>query len=186
MQYDRGLWRLGGAVRSPGLSIHKSGSVILDGLLDAEMRWKLTEGQDPAHPRNLFRLVSTEFGCIVGEIWVRSGKGEWLPQRAPNLWRSRIRRADGVFRWFHCLGMPFRDSDGRIIRWYDLLTDIDDRKRAEDALRAREHEYREIIDSLPGLVAVWNPDGETEFVNSRLLNYFGTDLEHLQQWRTDG
>jgi PAS domain S-box-containing protein len=50
----------------------------------------------------------------------------------------RVRRADGVFRWFHCLGMPFRDSDGRIIRWYDLLSDIDDRKRAEEALRRSE------------------------------------------------
>jgi hypothetical protein len=36
VQYDRGIWRLGGAVRSPGLSIHKSGSVILDGLLDEQ------------------------------------------------------------------------------------------------------------------------------------------------------
>jgi len=94
----------------------------------------------------------------------------------------RVRRADGVFRWFHCLGMPFRDSDGRIIRWYDLLTDIDDRKRAEDALRAREREYREIIDSMPGLVAVWNSHGETEFVNQRALTYFGTSLEDLQRW----
>lgn len=91
----------------------------------------------------------------------------------------RIRRADGVFRWFHCLGMPFRDSDGRIIRWYDLLTDIDDRKRAEDALRAREREYREIIDSLPALVAVWNPNGDTEFVNSRVVEYFGAKVSQL-------
>jgi PAS domain S-box-containing protein len=138
-------------------------------------------------------------GCTLDEIrnWpttvhpddvatVAARKGHSIATGDPFEVDVRIRRADGVFRWFHCLGMPFRDSDGRIIRWYDLLTDIDDRKRAEDALRAREHEYREIIDSLPGLVAVWNPDGETEFVNSRLLNYFGTDLEHLQQWRTDG
>lgn len=87
----------------------------------------------------------------------------------------RVRRADGQFRWFHCLGRPFRDSDGRIIRWYDLLTDIDDRKRAEDALRARERGYREIIDSLPGLVAVWSPDGDTEFVNRQVMNFFGID-----------
>jgi PAS domain S-box-containing protein len=95
----------------------------------------------------------------------------------------RVLRADGVYRWFHCLGLPFRDSDGRIIRWYDLLTDIDDRKRVEDMLRTREREYREIIDSMPGLVAVWNPQGETEFVNERALTYFGTSLQHLQQWR---
>ncbi len=83
-------------VRKHDLDPDREGLVFLDGLLDAEMRWKLTEGQDPAHPRNLFRLVSTEFGCIVGEIWVRGGQGEWVPQRAPNLWRSRVRRADGT------------------------------------------------------------------------------------------
>jgi PAS domain S-box-containing protein len=71
----------------------------------------------------------------------------------------------------------------RIIRWYNLLTDIDDRKRAEDALRAREREYRAIIDSMPGLVAVWSSNGETEFVNERVVGYFGTSLEELQGWQ---
>jgi C4-dicarboxylate-specific signal transduction histidine kinase len=51
----------------------------------------------------------------------------------------RVQNGEGGYRWFHCRGLPFRDADGRIIRWYNLLTDIDDRKRAEDALRAREH-----------------------------------------------
>jgi len=46
--------------------------------------------------------------------------------------------ADGEYRWFHCHGLPFRDSDGRIIRWYNLLTDIHDRRIAEDALRRSE------------------------------------------------
>jgi PAS domain S-box-containing protein len=95
----------------------------------------------------------------------------------------RVRRADGVFRWFHCLGMPFRDSDGRIIRWYDLLTDIDDRQRAEDRLRRSEHQLRTIVDSIPGLVALVNASsGEIELVNQTVLDYFGRSLEELQQW----
>jgi PAS domain S-box-containing protein len=92
-------------------------------------------------------------------------------------------RADGVYRWFHCRSLPFRDSDGRIIRWYSLLTDIDDRKQAEEALRAREREYRSIIDSVPGLVAVWSPEGRTEFVNEQALAYFGSGLADLQKWQ---
>ena len=39
--------------------------------------------------------MSTEFGCIVGEIYVRADKAAWEPQRAPNLWRSRLRLKDG-------------------------------------------------------------------------------------------
>jgi PAS domain S-box-containing protein len=55
---------------------------------------------------------------------------------------SRGRRADGVYRWFQVRGMPLRDPDGNIIRWYLLLTDIDDHKRVEQALRTNEHHLR--------------------------------------------
>ncbi|MGB7149610.1 MAG: PAS domain-containing protein, partial [Terriglobales bacterium] len=47
----------------------------------------------------------------------------------------RLRRADGVYRWFHARGLPLCDSEGHVLRWYVLLTDIDDRKQAEEALR---------------------------------------------------
>jgi PAS domain S-box-containing protein len=42
----------------------------------------------------------------------------------------RLRRADGEYRWFQIRGLPLRDTEGRIVRWYTLLTDIDERKRA--------------------------------------------------------
>ncbi|MEA2655714.1 MAG: hypothetical protein QOI23_1079, partial [Chloroflexota bacterium] len=42
----------------------------------------------------------------------------------------RLRRHDGVYRWFRMRGRPSRDSQGRIIRWYSMLTDIDERKKA--------------------------------------------------------
>ena len=46
---------------------------------------------------------------------------------------ARIRRFDGVYRWFQIRGLPLRDMGGQIVRWYSLLVDIEDRKRAEDA-----------------------------------------------------
>jgi PAS domain S-box-containing protein len=50
----------------------------------------------------------------------------------------RLRRADGVYRWFHARGLPLRDKEGQIVRWYILLTDIDERKKAEEKLRRSE------------------------------------------------
>ena len=50
----------------------------------------------------------------------------------------RIRRADGVYRWFQTRAHPVRDTDGRILKWYALITDIDERKRAEEKLRRSE------------------------------------------------
>ena len=42
----------------------------------------------------------------------------------------RLRRFDGEYRWFETRGVPIRDDSGRIVRWYSLLTDIEDRTRA--------------------------------------------------------
>src|SRR6266404_2307314 len=47
----------------------------------------------------------------------------------------RFRRADGAYRWHLDRGLPLRDEDGNIIKWYGVVTDIEDRKRVEEALR---------------------------------------------------
>src|ERR1700681_3723203 len=49
---------------------------------------------------------------------------------------ARVRRAaDGEYRWFLIRGLPLRDERGNIVKWYGTMTDIEDRKRAEEALR---------------------------------------------------
>ena len=47
----------------------------------------------------------------------------------------RLRRADGEYRWFLIRTVPLRDEQGNILKWYGTSTDIEDRKRAEEALR---------------------------------------------------
>ncbi|HEY6119962.1 MAG TPA: PAS domain S-box protein, partial [Pyrinomonadaceae bacterium] len=59
---------------------------------------------------------------------------------------SRHRRADGVYRWFNVLGLPLRDARGRILHWFHLQIDIDDRKRAEAQL-AGEKRLLEMVAS---------------------------------------
>ena len=99
---------------------------------------------------------------------------------------QRLRRSDGVYLWFQNSGFPLRDAGGHIVRWCVLLTDIDERKRAEDALRDSERESRLIVDSIPGLIAAFTPGGEVEFVNRQVLEYFGRTLEELKRWGTGG
>jgi len=48
----------------------------------------------------------------------------------------RLRRADGSYHWFITRGVPFRDSEGRILKWFGTCTDIDDMKRAETEIRS--------------------------------------------------
>jgi PAS domain S-box-containing protein len=56
----------------------------------------------------------------------------------------RTRRFDGVYRWFNMRGLPLRDREGHIVRWYFLLTEVDDRRRAEEALRQAQGDLARI------------------------------------------
>ena len=54
----------------------------------------------------------------------------------------RLRRADGEYRWFLVRTAPLRDESGKIIKWYGVSTDIDDRKRAEEQLKVTSEQLR--------------------------------------------
>jgi formate hydrogenlyase transcriptional activator len=60
----------------------------------------------------------------------------------------RLRRADGAYRWFHVRALPLRDTPGRILRWYVLSTDIDDRKQAEDRLQLLLDVTNQVVSNL--------------------------------------
>jgi PAS domain S-box-containing protein len=55
---------------------------------------------------------------------------------------TRIRRHDGVFRWFVMTALPLTDQDNRILRWCNLITDVHDRKEAEEKLRQTQEDLR--------------------------------------------
>jgi PAS domain S-box-containing protein len=73
------------------------------------------------HPDDVDKLVTE---------WRRS-----LTTGVPLEVEARVRGADGQSRWFLHRKCPLRDDQGNIIKWYGSSVDIDDRKRAEDALQ---------------------------------------------------
>ncbi|ESZ24043.1 PAS domain-containing protein [Mesorhizobium sp. L2C084A000] len=93
---------------------------------------------------------------------------------------SRHLRADGVYRWHNVLGLPLRNARGDILRWFHLLIDIDDRKRAEESLRKSENNLQTIIDTIPALVWSAKTDGTAEFFNRHYLEYVGLGLEKVR------
>jgi PAS domain S-box-containing protein len=95
--------------------------------VDDLKRWRTS---DTVHPDDLPRAI---------EITSESLKSDESYEVV-----ARIRRFDGIYRWFQVRGLPLRGSDGSIVRWYALLADIDDLKRAEAELGAlRDQLYKE-------------------------------------------
>ena len=130
--------------------------------LDAMKEWG-TNGT--VHPGDVPRVAQVFTHAIVA--------GE------PYDFEARIRRFDGVYRWFQVRGLPLRDPGERIVRWYVLLTDIDDRKRAEDAIRASERQFRLLVETIPALVWRGTPEGELDYLNERAVEYLGHTAESL-------
>ena len=91
------------------------------------------------HPDDLPRVLDVWQGLLV------SGKSGEL--------ETRLRRADGVYRWFLFRVEPLRDPQGTIVKWYGINTDIDDRKRAE-ALLAAENKILEMVATGRPLVVI--------------------------------
>src|ERR1700687_2413810 len=60
----------------------------------------------------------------------------------------RLRRADGEYRWFLVRTVPLRNEQGNIVKWYGASTDIEDRKRAADALRESEVKFRQLAEHI--------------------------------------
>ena len=60
---------------------------------------------------------------------------------------EHIRTVDGEYRRFLSRAQPLRDEFGKIIKWYGADIDIEDQKRAEDALRESEQRFRDYTES---------------------------------------
>ena len=122
---------------------------------------------DAVHPDDLPRVIETREKSIeAGHIYESE---------------HRCRRADGVYRWFQVRGLPVRNEEGLITAWYLLLTDIEDLKKAEEALQASERNLSLTINTIPTLIAVSRPDGTILSANQAALDYHGVTLQDVQK-----
>jgi len=91
----------------------------------------------------------------------------------------RLRRHDGIYRWFLIRVEPLRDETGQIIRWYGTSTDIEALKKTEEKLREDERELRRITDAIPQTIVVLDPAGTPLFANRATLDYTGLAMEDV-------
>ena len=88
----------------------------------------------------------------------------------------RFRRANGEYRWFLSRGVPVRDKHGIILKWYGIVTDIEDRKRGEEALQRSEAYLAEAQTLSHTGSFAYNPGiRKTLFWSEELFRIFGFD-----------
>jgi PAS domain S-box-containing protein len=149
---------------------HQIWSAPADGSLDyCNARWRaymgigLEELQDDGwqsmlHPEDRDRVL---------KAWHES-----VANGTPYEQEERHRGVDGIYRWFLARGVPLRDTEGRIIRWYGTNTDIEDRKRVEEALRESETRFRQVAENISVVFWLSNPE-------ATLLHYVSPAYETI-------
>ena len=116
------------------------------------------------HPEDLDRVVNNWQAVLVS--------GEPLEIEV------RIRREDGNYRWFLARAVPLRDGKGNVAKWYTTVTDIEDRKQAEEKLRRSEAYLAEAQKlTQTGSWAVNVATGEPSHSSAEHSRLFGFDPE---------
>jgi PAS domain S-box-containing protein len=81
---------------------------------------------------------------------------------------ARLRRFDGEYRWFLFQAEPLHDQSGEIVKWYGSSTDIEDRKRAEEALRESEMRFRDYAETASDWFWETGPDHRVTRISDHL------------------
>lgn len=123
--------------------------------------------RDAIHPDDYQRVMDTRRHSLITAI--------------PFDEEYRLRGSDGTFRWFWSFGSLARDDQGEVAGWYGTMIDIEEKKRAEEALRDRERELSQLVDMVPVHIRRLTRDGNPTFFNKRLRDFYGLDVSSLNE-----
>jgi len=82
---------------------------------------------------------------------------------------ARLRRFDGEYRWFLFEAKPLHDEASNIVKWYGSSTDIEDRKRTEDALRESEQRFRDYAETASDWLWETGPDHQLNLISEHVI-----------------
>ncbi|HET9036214.1 MAG TPA: PAS domain S-box protein [Myxococcaceae bacterium] len=143
--------------------------------------------------RQWFEYTGQPRNAVLGEGWMgalhpddveriranfRAANEMQVPFRA----EYRLRQWDGEYRWFIDSAMPRFDGTGEFVGYIGSVIDIEDRRRAEQALRESERQFRAVVENLPGLAWSALPDGHFDYFNRRWAEYTGCAPETMEGW----
>jgi two-component system cell cycle sensor histidine kinase/response regulator CckA len=119
---------------------------------------ELFQWQEVVHPDDLERILSAWPEMAAGEL---------------NLAPFRLRRHDGTYRWHSCRSVPTRDETGKLLHIIGISTDVDDLKRAKQALQNSEAQLKTALRAAGMGTWVWELDSERMFWDESVFQLFG-------------
>lgn len=111
-----------------------------------------------------------------------TNRAQWqraLEHGEPYEGEVRMRRQDGVYRWFLERALPVRDEMGAIQQWFGVSMDITERKAAEAAVAAYAAELRVITDNILGFISYVDRDHRYQFVNAAYEELYGQPRDQI-------
>lgn len=91
----------------------------------------------------------------------------------------RLRRADGVYRWWLIRAVPVFDEAGKIYKWFGTCTDIHDIKMVEKELRESRGLLSSIIDSTPSIIFAFDLQQRFTLLNEAMAKFLGVAKEKI-------
>jgi PAS domain S-box-containing protein len=97
----------------------------------------------------------------------------------------RVRHADGEYRWIRVRGLCVRDANGKALRMAGSVSDINARKRAEEAQRLSEERYQLAVAGVNQGVWDWDLASDQLFLSARAQQLFGREPQEALQPRRE-
>lgn len=134
---------------------------------------------------------------VVGDGWMQSLHPDDY-QRTVDAWNDavirqrdydieyRLKRYDGVYRWFVARGNPMKDEQGNILKWYGTCTDIQDQKITQEHLQQAKERFDLVSKATQDVIWDWNLENNLVWWNEAFKEKFGynaADIEpDAQSW----
>jgi len=94
-------------------------------------------------------------------------------------YECRLRHRDGRTIWCLISGSPILDEANSFQGSFGMITDITERKKAEEALRESEEFNRGLVENLPDIIAIYDSQGIVRFANRAALNIMGSSVSKV-------
>jgi PAS domain S-box-containing protein len=116
------------------------------------------------------KMIYPEDVDRIREVWDQARINLTLYNTWGKVWNEELKQ----FRDFEVYAVPIMDSDGKLFEWAGFMTDITEKKHADEIIRIERDNLRNIFEAMVDSVSIVNPQYEIEYCNQAFKDEFGT------------